>query len=115
MLLSADDRGGICAGKNSVAEYLVKHHGFTRLYMKPPSPSLEREDSTEFGTDSLNTLVFENALSLLEHVTKQWQQRWVTTNVWNESVLDVFLRRPSFLLVSVDAPVSLRWIRLKER
>ena len=92
----------------------MKHDGFTRLYMKRSSFAWERGASINFGVTS-NTLVFDNASSLLEYVTKQWQRRWVTTDVWNESVLDVFLRRPSFLLVSVDAPVSLRWRRLKER
>ena len=98
-----------------MAEYLVQHHGFTRLYMEPPSPPLEKEGSADFRATSPNAPVFDNASSLLEYVTKQWQQRWVTTDVRNESVLGVFLRRPSFLLVSVDAPVSLRWKRLMER
>lgn len=53
--------------------------------------------------------------SLLDFVTRHWQQRWVTTDVWNEAILENLLRRPSFILVSVDAPVSLRWKRLNNR
>ena len=93
----------------------MKHHGFTRLYMAHPTPALEREDSADFGTTFSDTPIFDNAASLLEFVTKRWQQRWVTTDIWNEGVLEVFLRRPCFLLVSVDAPVSLRWKRLEGR
>ena len=58
---------------------------------------------------------FSTIDSLLEFVTKHWQQRWVTTDIWDENVLESLLRRPFFLLVSVDAPVSLRWQRFKER
>lgn len=58
---------------------------------------------------------FTNVESLLEFVTKNWRQRWVTTDIWNEEILENLLRRPSFILVSVDAPVSLRWKRFRER
>ncbi|KAL9128464.1 MAG: hypothetical protein Q9217_002868 [Psora testacea] len=49
--------------------------------------------------------------SLLEFVTKRWEQRWVTTDIWDEKALDQLQRRPFFILLSVDAPVSLRWRR----
>ena len=39
----------------------------------------------------------------------------MTTNIWDEDVFENFIRRPSFILVSVDAPVSLRWKRYKEK
>lgn len=58
---------------------------------------------------------FATVDSLLEFVTKQWERRWVTIDIWDEGVLESLLRRPSFILVSVDAPVSLRWKRFKER
>ena len=48
-------------------------------------------------------------------MTKRWQERWVTTDIWDEGILDVLSRRPFFLLISVDAPVSLRWERFKNR
>ncbi|KAL1629601.1 Deoxycytidine monophosphate (dCMP) deaminase [Diplodia seriata] len=53
--------------------------------------------------------------SLIDFVTKKWQDRWVTTDIWDEDVVDALLRRPFFLLVSVDAPVTLRWERFKAR
>lgn len=58
---------------------------------------------------------FATVEALLEFITKQWQRRWVTVDIWDEHVLETLLCRPSFILVSVDAPVSLRWERLKER
>lgn len=59
--------------------------------------------------------VFEGVDSLLEFATKHWQELWVTTDIWEGSTLDRFLQRPFFLLVSVDAPVSLRWERFVAR
>ena len=101
---------GICAGKNSVADYLTENLGFVRLHLaQQTSPLLEGEQHD--AKDNSFTCVE----SLLDFVTKQWQQRWVTTDVWNENILENLLRRPSFILVSVDAPVSLRWKRLKNR
>ena len=106
---------GICAGKKSVANYLVDHYNFTRVYMKPPSSQLEGDESVRHSEVSPDIPIFADAYSLLEYVTQRWQQRWVTTDVWNEVSLELFLRRPFFLLISVDAPVSLRWKRLKEK
>lgn len=45
----------------------------------------------------------------------RWRERFVTTDIWDETVVDALLRRPFFLLVSVDAPVSVRWQRFKAR
>lgn len=60
-------------------------------------------------------LVFETVDALLEFVTKRWRERWVTTDIWDGATLDRLLQRPFFLLVSVDAPVSLRWQRFRDR
>lgn len=108
-------RQGICAGKDSVAAFLVKNYGFTRLYITHSNSAPDTKDLAGRGTTYYEFSIFQNAASLLEFVTQRWQQRWVTTDIWNEGVLDVFLRRPCFLLISVDAPVSLRWQRFKDR
>lgn len=101
---------GICAGKNSVADYLMENLGFIRLHLAQQT-SPQREDEQHNGEER----TFHSVQSLLDFVTKRWQQYWVTTDVWNEDVLENLLRRPSFILVSVDAPVSLRWKRFKNR
>lgn len=59
--------------------------------------------------------VFTTADALVDFVTKRWQERWVTTDIADGPTLDRFLLRPFFLLVSVDAPVSLRWKRFSDR
>ena len=58
---------------------------------------------------------FRSADEILEFVTKNWQSNWVTTYLPNESVLEQFARRPFFLLVSVDAPLMLRWQRYQQK
>ena len=69
----------------------------------------------EHHESSDHELSFRTADALLDYVTARWKEHWVTTDVWDEEVLDVFLRRPFFLLVSVDAPVTLRYERFKSR
>ncbi len=58
---------------------------------------------------------FSTPEELLDFVTKYWKSRFVTTNIPTESVLDVFLRRPFFMLISTDAPLTVRWKRHQER
>ena len=48
-------------------------------------------------------------------MTPRWRDRWVTTTIHNQSAIDVLLPRPFFLIISVDAPVSLRWSRFRAK
>ena len=107
---------GICAGKNSVAEYLVKRHGFLRLALVQDIDKIDhfRFDDVKVAKEPDQRSFFD-VDSLLEYVTKTWKQRWVMTDIWNEEILEHLLRRPFFILVSVDAPVSVRWKRFRER
>jgi dCMP deaminase len=53
--------------------------------------------------------------SLLDFVTKSWRSRWVITSIPSEAVLDALSRRPFFILISVDAPLLVRWKRYQAR
>lgn len=117
---------GICAGKHAIAEYLIQHQGFQLLELvnksypriaDGPDDDLRLQASVvkrKGGTQS-SGLVFETVDALLTFVTKRWWERWVTTDIWDGATLDRLLQRPFFLLVSVDAPVSLRWKRFTDR
>lgn len=115
--------GSISAGKQSVAAYLVEQQSFSRLHLasgelKTASPSSPCSANCELPPDSADKReqkVFGKVEELVDFITKRWQQRWVTTDIWDEDMLEKLLRRPSFLLVSVDAPLSLRWQRCKAR
>lgn len=123
IVVKAETHLGICAGKHSVARDLIDHHGFTALHLGPTVDSylvnkaasgalaLSHNSDESGGKD----WSFATVDSLLDFVTKRWQQRWVTADIWDEGILEHLLRRPFFLLVSVDAPVSLRWKRFKDR
>ena len=116
---------GICAGKHAIAEYLIRHQGFQllelankthhRLADEPGDDLRLKASEIEQDGESSSEFVFENADLLLDFVTKRWQERWVTTDISDGTTLDRFLLRPFFLLVSVDAPMSLRWKRFSDR
>lgn len=134
---------GICAGKKTVAQYLVEHHDFTQLHLRPESQgdgspaaspqSLPSEHGSSGSgppsqpppravSDSLDGpqqpgpgLAFAAPEALLEFVTTRWRNRFVTTNIPSEAALDVLMQRPFFLLLSVDAPLTVRWRRFRQR
>ncbi|KAJ0165833.1 Deoxycytidylate deaminase [Colletotrichum tanaceti] len=58
-------------------------------------------------------LTFASAEALVDFVTTRWQSLFVTTDVHNEAVLDTLSRRPFFLLVSVDGPLTVRHARFR--
>ncbi|KAG5983526.1 hypothetical protein E4U55_007932 [Claviceps digitariae] len=190
--------GGICAGKKTVARYLVEHHGFKQLYLENankhdehgssshedghpqqqqqvalsseaasgksafPYPSTPEEEAfsgalfasalTTAGTGrsrsgsgsgsgsmrsnkkngrnaaasdmslalrprthTVHTDRFDSPEALLDYVTLRWRSRFVTVDISTEAVLDVFMRRPFFLLLSIDAPLTVRWRRFQQR
>ncbi|KAL7909001.1 cytidine deaminase-like protein [Trichoderma velutinum] len=130
--------GSICSGKKTVAQYLVEHHGFKHLYLQAPASVSDQDatDKTSSSPDSGNEVfagvtttingtkpwpetsssyVFATAEDLLDFVTRRWRSRFVTTDIPTEKVLDVFIRRPFFLLISIDAPLTVRWRRFQQR
>ena len=100
---------GICAGKASAATFLVEEHGFKRIHL-----SRDSTDPVDAGSSDA-PYTFSHVDSLLEFVTLRWREHWVTTDIWDVSVVDALMRRPFFLLVSIDAPVSIRWKRFTDR
>lgn len=91
-----------------------------QLARAPAPPAAEEAVSSPNPSVATSTLadpqhIFYNVDSLLEFVTLRWRENWVTTDIWDDKVVDALLRRPFFLLVSVDAPVSVRWQRFKNR
>ncbi|PBP15319.1 deoxycytidylate deaminase, partial [Diplocarpon rosae] len=127
--------GAICSGKQTIADYLVQHHGFTQLHLQQElaigrslgnldilQNSRSEEESLPAKIDGTgphshneHTFTFNTADFLLDFVTKSWQSLWVTTDIHSEGILDKLDRRPFFILVSVDAPIYVRWKRFQER
>lgn len=125
--------GTTCAGKHTTAEYLIQHHNFLRLHLPQqasstsslpiPSPNTNTKnihDDARFlstVTDEKGTrgLTFPDIDALLDFVTKRWREHWVLTDVHDEAVLDLLMRRPFFMLINVDAPVTTRFARFNAR
>lgn len=127
-----DPLSAICAGKTEVANYLITIHNFTALGIAQQSShqieagvsTLEITQNDEEITGAIPqpktcTIapghIFPDANALLDFVTKRWREHFVTTDIWDERVLDVVYKRPLFILVSVDAPVLVRWGRFAQR
>ena len=122
-LLSPNSSTGICAGKHSIAEYLVQNHHFLRLHLPSKASALPSSISEDIArlrptvTDEKGTrgLTFPDIDSLLDFVTKRWREHWVLTDIYDDATLESLLRRPFFMLMSVDAPVTLRFQRFSDR
>lgn len=100
----SDALTGLCAGKEVTAQCLIEQYGFQEIILRS---STERERP--------NTLYFGRVSELVDYVTKRWREHFVLTKVTNETVLDELAGRPFFILISVDAPVQVRWRRWKAR
>ncbi|KAF2457462.1 cytidine deaminase-like protein [Lineolata rhizophorae] len=106
--------GGIYAGKNTITDYLVDKHGFKRISLNPSIvPGNDRNWSLPYPikTRGVSSYTFDSVDELLAHVTRHWRENYVTTELWTEDVAVALLHRPFFLLVSVDAPLMMRWKR----
>lgn len=109
---------GICAGQTSIREFLIAEHGFRAVSLQKDAVSVSngiRESGSEVVPQDHREHVFLDVDTLLDFVTKQWRARWVITDISDESALDALLRRPFFILVSVDAPISKRYQRYISR
>ena len=102
--------GSTCAGKSTVAEYLIDKEGFVPIRVNKIKPD-GAVKSTVGGLSTQRGETFSSLEDLLVFVTTHWNGRWIITRIDTEYLLDMLQRRPFFLLVYVDAPVSLRWKR----
>ncbi|KAA8908237.1 cytidine deaminase-like protein [Sphaerosporella brunnea] len=98
--------GGLCAGKRTVANFLVEMLRFQELAF---------ENDARKQPQNAGVLAFPNAQELMNYVTPRWREHFVVSNVRDKSVLDELSSRPCFILISVDAPVTTRWVRHVKR
>jgi dCMP deaminase len=62
-----------------------------------------------------NVIKFEDVTQLIAYVTPRWREHFVLTDIREKQILDELSTRPFFILISVDAPVTIRWKRYMER
>ncbi|CDH51327.1 deoxycytidylate deaminase [Lichtheimia corymbifera JMRC:FSU:9682] len=94
--------GPRCSGKHTIAETLIQDYGFQMLRLES-SPHEDRPCHD-------NALSFPTFDTLLSHVTERWRENFVTCDI-DAPCLESAQKRPFFLLVSVNAPISLRFQR----
>lgn len=58
-------------------------------------------------------MTFASPEKLLTHVTQHWRRDFVTVDLTSSSLVNLFVKRPFFLLVNVDAPLLQRYRRLQ--
>ncbi|KAK1955962.1 hypothetical protein LY78DRAFT_751386 [Colletotrichum sublineola] len=89
-------------------------NAFTLVTRKTsPLPSPPQPPTNGVRAAASDELTFASADALLDYVTTRWQSRFVTTDVHNEAILDTLSRRPFFMLISVDAPLTVRHARFR--
>jgi len=62
---------------------------------------------------SLGDRVLSGADALLEFATHHWREHFVTEDLVTQEVIYAFSKRPFFLLINVEAPISTRFLRRK--
>jgi dCMP deaminase len=130
--------GPICSGKRTIADFLISNHGFVRLCLR----DVDRKGLSGDECDAIDTLAstspiddvkglskgiqsvkvdakgdiwFDFMGQMVDYVTKRWRENFVTVDIWTEDDLEIVIKRPFFLLISVDSPVGIRWKRFNER
>lgn len=91
--------GLACSGKSAVAEYLVARHGFQIITL----------DASGGEND------FASPDAMLHHVTSNWRTNFVTLALDSSPLIEMFEKRPFFLLLGVEAPLMQRWNRARMR
>ncbi|KAK5658534.1 hypothetical protein OQA88_1926 [Cercophora sp. LCS_1] len=102
--------GSAYAGKVTIAKYLNEVHDFTPILLTL-NPSTTSESAHPIVPSSLT---FTTVEALLDHVTKYWRSHFVLADIPSEAILEQLSRRPFFLLVSVDAPLTVRYRRFQQ-
>lgn len=80
----------------------MQQHGFEHIGLQ--------QEIVKSVTDEPVVSAFDTSAELLAFVTERWQKHFVTI-ISSQADLQCYLARPFFLLISVDAPIHVRWQR----
>ncbi|THV07525.1 hypothetical protein K435DRAFT_709550 [Dendrothele bispora CBS 962.96] len=95
--------GTKCSGKSTVEDYLVSSKGFISIH------SFRRSLN-----DHANHLTFSSPEEVLEHITRHWRMNFVTCDLQTLDLVEMFIKRPFFMLMSIDAPLYDRFQRYQK-
>ncbi|KAF6013847.1 hypothetical protein HII13_001095 [Brettanomyces bruxellensis] len=98
--------GTLGSGIQDVAEFLVNELSFRFLALKNKNLDVYQHlDVFKF---------FETAKEMQLYATKRWSENFVMIADMANADLDLFLKRPFFLLISVDGPLTQRFTRYQQ-
>ncbi|KAJ6575285.1 cytidine deaminase-like protein [Mycena capillaripes] len=80
----------------------TKHLSFLSMGPNPQTPSVNFEGKPR---------CFSSPTSLLDYVTRNWRLDFVTVDLYTRDVVEAFVKRPFFLLLSIDSPLLARFYR----
>ncbi|TFK92796.1 hypothetical protein K466DRAFT_195579 [Polyporus arcularius HHB13444] len=83
-------------------------------FLTMASPISSSLPSPAPGQAQCQPLLFRSSAELLAHITKNWRSNFVTLDLDTKEALAEFLTRPFVLVVSVDAPLLMRYKRSLE-
>ena len=95
--------GPTCSGKHTMAHYLIKTHNFTHISLS----------KSEFKKSEIT--YFDSATALLEFVMMNWTTHYVLTGLQDARDWQVLRKRPFFLLIAIESPMSLCFERYQDQ
>ncbi|KAF9134532.1 Deoxycytidine monophosphate (dCMP) deaminase, partial [Linnemannia schmuckeri] len=108
--------GPSCSGKHEVMNLLATMYYFTRLHLRSsPTDKDSQSDRTEEQQHNAQRgqarLEFDTIEAMLDHVTLNWMDHFVTCDVNSVEGVAILRKRPFFLLLSVESPMMTRFRR----
>lgn len=103
--------GTHCSGKNELVRFL-SYQGFVPIRFLPPD---DDNDNNNGETSLGSELSFSLVEDLVNHVTLHWREQFVLLPVASTPLVDALSKRPFFLHVGIDAPITVRHARCVSR
>ena len=123
--------GPISSGKKTIANYLIEKYNFSEIYLQRKDEVKNEplnltttnvidycNKKTTIGKEIIkneNAIVFNDIQELLNFVTCNWYKNYVLSSECIASDLLLLKKRPTFLLISVNAPIMKRYQRFIEK
>ncbi|KAJ4485031.1 cytidine deaminase-like protein [Lentinula edodes] len=90
----------------------AKHLSFLTFDATPlPSPSPISDENLAETNETVSSITFRDPTEVLDYVTRNWRTNFVTTDLKTREVIEMFIKRPFFMLLSFDGPLLERYRR----
>ncbi|KAF9927333.1 Deoxycytidine monophosphate (dCMP) deaminase [Modicella reniformis] len=116
--------GPTCSGKHEIMNLLVSVYGFTPLFLRSDTTTTLSSSSIHFhaknhhgeqGYPIDRSQEFDTISVMLDYVTLNWMNHFVTCNVSTVEGISELCKRPFFLILSVESPIMVRYRRCVAR